>query len=52
MGAFAKLNMGGYEGDTWKNRSLSHSKRGIGFEQVLAKKQIGRIGCLMGLSFR
>ena len=40
MGAFAKLNMGGYEGDTWKNRSRLHlySKRGIGFEQVLSQK--------------
>ena len=40
MGAFAKLNMGGYEGDTWKSRSRLHlySKRGVGFEQVLSQK--------------
>ena len=40
MGAFAKLSMGGYEGDTWRNRSRLHlySKRGVGFEQVLSQK--------------
>ncbi|MAS97321.1 MAG: hypothetical protein CMF29_00090 [Kiritimatiellaceae bacterium] len=40
MGAFSKLNIGEYEGDTWRNRSRLHlySKRGVGFEQVLNRK--------------
>ena len=40
MGAFAKLNMGGYEGDTWRSRSRLHlySKRGVGFEQILSQR--------------
>ena len=40
MGAFAKLNMGGYEGDTWRSSSRLHlySKRGVGFEQILSQR--------------
>ena len=40
VGAFAKLNVGGYEGNVWSGRSRVHlySKRGVAVEQVFNRE--------------
>ncbi len=40
VGAFAKLNVGGYEGDIWSSRSRVHlySKRGVAVEQAFTRE--------------